>query len=157
MFTTAFVNVWNCTFSKKRLPYLDICQATFHCLFNASVISVFALFTVSLPGFIFWKQTLWTNAVHRQQNTNKDKEQFRRLFLSCTNTTCVLSHIQKQPQISLSLRVTLCDKHCIEHKLHTHKNFLTPEKFTQLQRLLTVLSVCLCSGHNWSSPLQVPL
>lgn len=77
-------------------------------------------------------------------------------FVLYKHHMCTLIH-SKQPKTSLCLHVTLCDKHCIEHKLQTHKNVLTPEKFTQLQCLLTVLSVCLCFGHNWSSPLQVPL
>lgn len=54
--------------SKNRLPYLDICQATFHHLFNGNVISLFSFVHRLSSRFYFLK----TKLVNTMLSTDRD-------------------------------------------------------------------------------------
>lgn len=149
-------------------------------LFIGSLRSLFALFTICLPGFIFQKLSLWTKCCSRTERyieykygSKEPNKWLLDIFSRTTIQTKIRIHQKailmaalsstdthsKQPQFSLLLCVNLFDKHYTGLSIsYIHTQTSWPRRSSHSCSVyLQFLSVCLCSGHNWFSSLQVPL
>lgn len=115
--------------SKNRLPYLDICQATFHHLFNGNVISLFS-FVHRLSSRFYFLKTKLVNTMLSTDRDTKYKSDSRSLkkLLDVRDISSHLLHIfipafsDSDTKRTIQLLCDLQKPHVCSHPLKTTIN-----------------------------------